>query len=74
MVLNRSGILALNLNTLFRSKKGLKLVHINCRSLHSMLPQLCLQFKHYDIICCSETWLSSEYTGSLFDFLGKKNF
>ena len=53
---------------------GLKLVHINCRSLFKNFDQLVESFKNCDIVCCTETWLRPELLNSLIFFPGKKIF
>ena len=50
---------------------GLKLVHINCRSLLKKVDEIILHFKHCDIVCCSETWLKPELSGALINFPDK---
>ena len=57
-----------------RHKKGLKFVHINCRSLYNKLSQITLLFSPYDIICCSETWLTKDYNDAFVEIPGKKVF
>ena len=62
------------LDTQYASTKGLKFVHVNCRSLFNKLAQISILFSHYDIIFCSETWLSSNYTDGILEIPGKKLF
>ena len=37
--------------------KGIKMVHLNVRSLFNKLDQIKTNFKHFDVIVISETWL-----------------
>ena len=39
--------------------KGLKIVHLNCRSILNKVNEIDHVFKGSDILTCSETWLSS---------------
>ena len=59
----------LNLNIL-----GLKIVHLNCRSLYRKLDKLINYFKSCDIVCCSETWLTKKMSDKLIFFLDMKIF
>ena len=63
-----------NLQTNLSLKKGLNFVHINCRSLFNKLPQVTLLFAKYNIICCSETWLSKDFSDAFIEIRGKKVF
>ena len=54
--------------------KGLKFIHLNCRSLYKKVAQLSVITSDYDFICCSETWLSSAYPNSLISIHGKSIF
>ena len=51
---------------------GLKLIHLNCRSLFCKLDEIIDNFKTCDVITCSETWLSKELSDSLVFFPDKK--
>ena len=51
---------------------GLKLVHLNCRSIYNKLDQIILLYRECDIICISETWLNSKFTDQILQFPGKK--
>ena len=39
--------------------KGLKLYHVNARSISGRVSELQLLYSHADFICCSETWLDN---------------
>ena len=41
--------------------KGLKIVHVNIRSLYRKLDQLATLYDKSDFLLCSETWLNSKY-------------
>ena len=43
------------------STKGLKIVHVNIRSLYRKIDQLALLYHKVDFLLCSETWLNSKY-------------
>ena len=44
------------------SIKGLKIVHLNIRSLYRTIDQLdSLYCKTHDVLLCTETWLNSKY-------------
>ena len=47
------------------SHKGLKFVHVNCRSIYPKLAQIEILFSEYDFISCTETWLTKAYPDSL---------
>ena len=53
---------------------GLKLVHLNCRSIFKKLDQLVLLYRECDIMCISETWLSSKLCNNLLHFPSKMLF
>ena len=53
---------------------GLKLVHLNCRSIFKKLDQLVLLYRECDIICITETWLNSKIGTNLLNFPGKTLF
>ena len=53
------------------SHKGLKLSHVNCRSVFRKLAQLDVLFYDSDVLCCSETWLSKAYPDSLLSLTNK---
>ena len=67
-------LVSYSLNTSFCQMKGLNFAHINCRSLYKKLSQVDLLFKDYDILCCSETWLTSEYTDAFVEIRDKRIF
>ena len=54
--------------------KGLSFVHVNCRSLYRKNAQMNVLFSDYDIICCSETWLSKAFLDHLVSLPGKTIF
>ena len=54
--------------------KGLSFVHVSCRSLYRKNAQMNVLFSDYDIICCSETWLSKAFPDHLVSLPGKKTF
>ena len=58
----------------FVSKPGLKLVHLNCRSIYKKLDQIIILYRECDIICFSETWLSPKLNNNLLHFPGKTLF
>ena len=60
--------------SILQSSPGLKFVHINCRSLFKNLDQVIENFKHCDVVCCTETWLKPELSTSLLYFPGKRIF
>ena len=43
------------------SNKGIKLIHVNIRSLYRKLDQLTTLYSKSDFLLCSETWLNSKY-------------
>ena len=43
------------------STKGLKIVHVNIRSLYRKIDQLALLYCKTDFLLCSETWLNPKY-------------
>ena len=58
----------------FVNYPGLKLVHLNSRSIYRKLDQLILLYRECDIICITETWLSSKIGNNLLNFQGKSLF
>ena len=53
---------------------GLKFIHLNCRSIFKKLDQIVLLYGECDIICITETWLSSKIGNNLLNFRGKTLF
>ena len=51
---------------------GLKIVHLNCRSLYRKLDELISYFKSCDIVCYSETWLTKKMSDELIFFADMK--
>ena len=45
--------------------KGVKLVHMNTRSLYRKLDELRLLYSEYDFLCCSETRLDDRYSNGI---------
>ena len=54
--------------------KGLKIVHLNIRSLQKNHEELFLLMGDYDIIMLSETWLNTNCDSNLFNKAGYKLF
>ena len=50
--------------------KGLKIIHLNVRSILKHGNEVEVSFSDYDIICLSETWLHSTVENSLIDLPG----
>ena len=44
--------------------KGIKLYHVNTRSIYRKIPQIELLYSHADFLCCSETWLDDRLDNS----------
>ena len=49
------------------SLKGLKLVHVNCRSILNKVNELSYIFDGVDILACSETWLNTAIPNNMID-------
>ena len=47
--------------------KGLRVVHLNIRSLYKNYDELFILFKEYDIILLSETWLNSSIQSAVLE-------
>ena len=47
------------------SCKGLKIIHLNTRSVFHKLDELYLKLKDFDVIVFSETWLDSTTSDSM---------
>ena len=50
--------------------KGLKLFHVNIRSLIRKVPQLETLYSKVDFLCCTETWLDNRIDNRLIDISG----
>ena len=55
----------------FVSSPGLKIIHLNCRSIYRKLDQIILLYRECDVICFSETWLTPNLSDNLIHFPGK---
>ena len=56
------------------SVKGMKICHVNTRSLYSKLNQLSVLFDDVDILCCTETWLDNRFGNDMVSLQGKVIF
>ena len=52
----------------------MKFTHVNCRSLFRKIAQISLLFTDSDFLCCSETWLSTNYDDQMVNIKGKTIF
>ena len=50
--------------------KGMKIVHVNIRSLYKKLPELSSLYANFDFIMCSETWLDRRFTDAMINIEG----
>ena len=50
--------------------KGLKIIHVNTRSVFSKLDELKVKLNHFDIIIFTETWLNCDTDDSLLHWEG----
>ena len=50
--------------------KGLRIVHLNVRSLAKHYDELSVLFRDYDMILLSETWLNSSFDVKLLKMKG----
>ena len=50
--------------------KGLKIIHLNTRSVFNKLDELKYYLKNFDIIVFTETWLNSSVSDSLLQWQG----
>ena len=57
-----------------RKMKGLKMVHLNIRSLFNKIDQLRTLFVDFDVIVVSETWLTPEITDASIELSGYRLF
>ena len=48
--------------------KGLKIIHVNTRSVLKKLDELKLRLKHFDIVVFTETWLNDSINDSLLEW------
>ena len=46
-----------NINVLSKAK-GLKVVHLNCRSIYGKIEEIKYLYRDVDFLSCSETWLT----------------
>ena len=56
------------------SNKGLKVVHVNIRSLYRKVDQLSCLFQNVDFLLCTETWLNHNYEDSLIKIPGMTTY
>ena len=54
--------------------KGIKIAHLNCRSIFKKLNEIDLLFNDIDFMLCTETWLDKRYTDTLVKLEGKTCF
>ena len=47
------------------NEKGMKILHVNVRSIFRKLAQLDQLYKNVDFLSCSETWLDTRYTDNI---------
>ena len=52
------------------STKGIKIVHVNIRSLYKKLDQIALLYKDIDFLLLTETWLNEKYTDGILSIPG----
>ena len=50
--------------------KGLKIVHLNIRSILKHRNEVEVTFSDYDIVCLTETWLNGNVENSVIDLPG----
>ena len=53
-------------------QKGVKIVHVNVRSLFKKLDQFSLLFRNLDFVLCSETWLNDKFNDDMLYVPGMK--
>ena len=53
-----------------KALKGLKIVHLNCRSIYNKIEEIRYLFKGIDILMCFETWLSEGMSDHLVSIEG----
>ena len=56
------------------SIKGMKICHVNTRSLYSKLNQISILYDEVDILCCSETWMDNRFSDEMVSLNGKTIF
>ena len=47
--------------------KGLKIVHVNCRSIYGKIDEIRYLFTGIDILACTETWVTEMLPNSMID-------
>ena len=47
------------------SQKGLKIYHVNTKSIYNKISQLQTLYKDVDILCYTETWLDNRVIDKL---------
>ena len=55
-------------------EKGIKILHVNIRSLYRKIDQLSCLFSKADFLLCTETWLNCNYNSSLVNIAGMSYF
>ena len=55
-------------------KKGLKIVHLNIRSILKHRNEVEVTFKDYDFVCLTETWLHNTIEDSVINLPGFVNY
>ena len=53
-------------------ERGLKIYHVNTRSIYNKITLLQSLYSDIDILCCSETWLDNRITDRLVNINNKK--
>ena len=53
------------------SMRGLKIYHVNTRSILNKISLLQALYSNVDILCCSETWLDNRVSDRLIEISGK---
>ena len=61
-------------NAELQTKKGIKFVHINVRSIIRKLDEIAITYNHVDFLLCSETWLDKRYPDSILNIENFKLF
>ena len=49
------------------NEKGVKILHVNVRSIFRKLAQLDLLYSNIDFLSCSETWLDPRYPDNILN-------
>ena len=68
--LNPGPLISTDHNTIPHSVKGLKLCHLNVRSIHNKLDQLSIELGDFDVISISESWLDNTVDNCLLHIEG----